>query len=58
MTELTSALVCGGALSMLFKNTCAIGIACITGLCVLYPLLVFPVFIGIALFVYHKHLYR
>ena len=58
MIEITSALVCGGALSMLFKNTRVFGIACITGLCVLYPLLVFPVFIGIALFVYHKHLHR
>ena len=58
MNEITAALVCGGALSMLFKNTRALGIACITGLVVLYPLLVAPIFLGISLYVYYRYLHR
>ena len=55
MIELTSALITGSILSMLFPNTRTIGIICVAVLTFLYPIpMVIVVLFGIGTYIYKK----
>jgi hypothetical protein len=55
MVELTSALITGSILSMLFPNTRTIGIICVAVLTFLYPIpAVIVVLIGMGFYLYKK----
>jgi hypothetical protein len=58
MTAIICALISAAALSLLLKNTHVIPIICVAALTILYPLTVFPVLLGVALFIYYKYLHR
>jgi hypothetical protein len=55
MIELTSALITGSILSMLFSNTRTVGIICVAVLTFLYPIpMVIVVLFGVGTFLYKK----
>ena len=55
MIELTSALITGSILSMLFPTTRTIGIICVAALTFLFPIpMVIVVIFGVGCFLYSK----